>query len=181
MRQKRVIHYGVKTIKKWMKNDRKGTKYCLQLDIRHFYDSIQPRFVVDRMKRLVKDRRVLTLVERVIEHGVLIGIYCSQWFANTILQPLDQMIHQAGYKVSHYLRYMDNFTIFGPNKRKLRQLREKVEAWLTAHQLRLKGDWQIFKTVGKVPKKPLEPPRSGYARPKARMPDAIWPIGQCPH
>ena len=149
--EKRGIHYGVKTIKKWMKNDRKGTKYCLQLDIRHFYDSIQPRFVVDRMKRLIKDRRVLTLVERVVEHGVLIGIYCSQWFANTILQPLDQMIHQAEYKVSHYLRYMDNFTIFGPNKRKLRKLLAAIRAWLAEIGLEVKGDWQIFPTASRLP------------------------------
>jgi hypothetical protein len=76
---------------------------------------------------------------------------------------------------------MDNLTATGPNKRKLKKLLFIMEEWLNGHDLRLKGDWQIFKTVGKVPKKPLEPPRSGYARPKARMPDAIWPIGQCPH
>lgn len=149
--KKRGIHYGVKTIKKWMKNDRKGTKYCLQLDIRHYYDSIQPHVVVERMKKLVKDWRVLTLVERVIEHGVLIGIYCSQWFANTILQPLDQMIHQAQWKVSHYLRYMDNFTIFGPNKRKLRKLLAAIRAWLAGYGLEVKGDWQIFPTASRMP------------------------------
>ena len=121
--QKRGIHYGVKTIKKWMKNDRKGTKYCLQLDIRHFYDSIQPHVVADRMKRLIKDRRVLTLVERVVEHGVLIGIYCSQWFANTILQPLDQMIHQLA----------------------------AIRAWLAGIGLEVKGDWQVFPTESRLP------------------------------
>lgn len=149
--QNRGIHYGVKTIKKWMKNDRKGTKYCLQLDIRHFYDTIQPHVVVARMKKLVKDRRVLALVERVVEQGVLIGIYCSQWFANTILQPLDQMIHQAGCKVSHYLRYMDNFTIFGPNKRKLHKLLAAITAWLAGIGLEVKGDWQIFPTASRLP------------------------------
>jgi hypothetical protein len=149
--RKRGIHYGVKQIKKWMKDDPKGTKYCLQLDIRHFYDSIQPRFVLERMKKLVKDHRVLTLVERVVEHGVLIGVYCSQWFANTILQPLDQMVHRAEYRVSHYLRYMDNFTIFGPNKRKLRKLLAAITQWLGGICLKVKDDWQIFPTASRMP------------------------------
>lgn len=149
--QGRGIHYGVKTIQKWMKTDQKGTKYCLQLDIRHFYDSIQPHVVVDRMKKLIKDWRVLTLIERVVEQGVLIGIYCSQWFANTILQPLDLMIHSKEWRVSHYLRYMDNFTIFGPNKRKLRKLLAAIREWLAGIGLEIKGDWQIFQTAVRLP------------------------------
>jgi hypothetical protein len=147
----RGIHYGMRQLKKWMKNDVKGTKYCLQLDIRHFYDSIQPKFVLDRLRRLVKDRKTLTLVERVVEHGVLIGVYCSQWLANTILQPLDQLIHQGQWRVSHYLRYMDNFTIFGPNKRKLRKLLAEIKTWLAGIGLTIKGDWQVFPTKGRIP------------------------------
>lgn len=136
----RGIHYGMQCIKKWMKNDRAGTKYCLELDIRHFYDSIEPRVVLDRMRRLVKDFRVLRLVEEVVRDGVLIGVYCSQWFANTILQPLDRLIRESGL-CRHYLRYMDNFTIFGANKRKLHRLRRIVEQWLGGLQLRVKENW----------------------------------------
>lgn len=173
--KRRGIHYGVKTIKKWMKNDTKGTKYCLQLDIHHFYDSIQPRFVIQRMKRLVKDWRVLTVVDRVVEHGVLIGVYCSQWFANTILQPLDLLIHQSEFGVSHYLRYMDNFTIFGPNKRKLRRLLAEIRAWLSGVGLEVKGDWQVFR-VGFTPKVERERRRMTEAerrRRKPRLPSAL--------
>jgi hypothetical protein len=147
----RGTHYGVKAIKKWMKNDPNGTRYCLQLDIHHFYESIQPSAVLERMKKLVKDRRVLALVEKVVEQGVLIGVYCSQWFANTLLQPLDQMIHEAMWRVSHYLRYMDNFTVFGPNKRKLRKLLVEIKRRLADIGLAVKGDWQIFPTESRIP------------------------------
>lgn len=146
----RGIHYGMKCIKKWMKNDRAGTKYCLELDIRHFYDSIEPRIVLDRMRRLVKDFRVLRLVEEVVRDGVLIGIYCSQWFANTILQPLDRLIRESGL-CRHYLRYMDNFTIFGANKRKLHRLRKVIEQWLGGLRLRVKENWQVFPTGSRLP------------------------------
>jgi len=129
---------------------RKGTKYELTGDVYHFYDSLQPEVVMERMRQLIKDSRVLDLIWRIVKDGIMIGAYTSQWFANTVLQPLDQMIRQSGY-ARHYIRYMDNLTIFGPNKRKLQKLRELVEKWLTAHSLRLKGDWQIFPTKSRMP------------------------------
>lgn len=55
----RGIHYGVKAIKKWMRTDPKGTKYAEELDIHHFYDSLTIETVMARLRRLVKDRRML--------------------------------------------------------------------------------------------------------------------------
>ena len=120
----RGIHYGVRAIKKWMRTDPKGTKYAEELDIHHFYDSLTAETVMKRLRRLVKDRRMLEVCERLMKHGILIGAYFSQWFANTVLQPLDRLIRESGL-CDHYLRYMDNFTLFGRNKRKLRRLRER--------------------------------------------------------
>ena len=121
----RGIHYGVRAIKKWMRTDPKGTKYAEELDIHHFYDSLTAETVMKRLRRLVKDRRMLEVCERLMKHGILIGAYFSQWFANTVLQPLDRLIRESGL-CDHYLRYMDNFTLFGRNKRKLRRLRELI-------------------------------------------------------
>lgn len=90
----RGIHYGVKAMKKWHRDDPKGTRWCAQLDIRHFYDSLKPEVVMARMRQLVKDHRVLDLAERVMRDGVMIGVYFSQWFANTTLQPLDHALRE---------------------------------------------------------------------------------------
>ena len=125
-----------------------------------------------RMRRLVKDQFVLDLIWRIIKDGVMIGAYTSQWFANTVLQPLDQLIRQSGL-VKRYKRYMDNLDVFGSNKRKLKKLKVLVENWLSEHELELKDDWQIFPTVGKTERVPLAPPRNGYERPKGRMPNAV--------
>ena len=137
----RGIHYGMKCLKKWMKNDKKGTKYCLELDIHHFYDSLNPDVVTDRLRELIKDYKVLNLAERIMRDGVQIGVYCSQWFANTTLQPLDHMIREGNYGVTHYLRYMDNFTIFSSNKRKLRKLFKDIKLWLNNKGLDVKSNW----------------------------------------
>lgn len=141
--------YGVRAIKRWMKNDIKGTKWCLEMDIRHFYDSLKPEIVIERLKRLVKDYRVLDLAERCLKYGVCIGAYFSQWFANTVLQPLDVKIREGG--ISHYLRYIDNFTVFSKNKRVLRKAVKYASAWLKRHFMEIKGDWQIFKTKHRMP------------------------------
>ena len=127
-----------------MKNDIRGTKYALELDIKHFYDSIKPQYVMDRMRQLIKDGNALRLIETLIHDGILIGCYFSQWFANTLLQPLDRLIRESGL-CSHYLRYMDNFSIFGSNKRKLKKLFHLIEEWLNAHDLQIKENWQLFR------------------------------------
>lgn len=139
-----------KAIQLWVRKDRKGTKYELCGDIRHFYDSLDPERVCQRMKRLIKDRKVLDLIERITADGIKIGAYTSQWFANTFLQPMDNLIRQSGY-CRHYVRYMDNLTIFGSNKRKLKKLRLLIEEWLNANGLELKGNWQIFKVNVRLP------------------------------
>lgn len=170
--KKRGPHYAKRYIEKWLEKDRKGTRYQSSGDIRHFYDSLKTEIVMDRLRHLVKDRRVLDLVYAVIKDGVRIGAYTSQWFANTTLQPLDNMIRQSGL-CSHYVRYMDNLTVFGSNKRKLRKLKGMIAEWLTKHSLELKGDWQIFPLAKETPKAPLDPPRNGFTRPRARITDAV--------
>lgn len=165
-------HQAKKSIESWVRKDRKGTKYCFTADIRHFYDSLTEETVINRMRALIKDHRTMDLIQRIIRDGVTIGAYTSQWFANTVLQPMDRLIRNSGL-CTHYVRYMDNLTIFGSNKRKLRQLKALVENWLNEHGLEMKGDWQIFRVIGEEKTKGLEQPRNGVTRPKGRTPCAV--------
>lgn len=168
----RGTHYAKRAIERWMACDKKGTRYQFCGDIHHFYNSLTSDVVMQRMRHLYKDRRVLYLIERVIQDGILIGFYTSQWFANTVLQPLDRLIRESGL-CGHYVRYMDNLTIFGSNKRKLHRLKALIEEWLTEHHLQLKADWQIFRVAGDKPPVPLDPPRNGMERSQHRLPDAV--------
>ena len=146
----RGAHYGANKIKKWMSKDKSGTKYCLEMDIYHFYEQLKPDIVMQRLRQLIKDNRVLDLCERSMKHGVTIGAYFSQWFANTLLQPLDQLIRvQKGVK--YYLRYMDNFTVFSNRKKDLKRLIPVVEKWLNEHSLRLKDNIQYYPTRKRLP------------------------------
>ena len=145
----RGVHWGVKHIQKWMRNDIKGTRWCGEMDIYHFYEQIKPHVIMKCMKRLVKDGFVLDLIERVMKYGITIGTYFSQWFANTLLQGLDALIRKCGAK--HYIRYMDNITVFASKKRVMRNIVKAVRKWLTEHELQLKDNWQYFRTSKRMP------------------------------
>ena len=136
----RGIHYGIKKIKKWMGQD-SCPRYTIEADIYHFYPSLKSEIVMNRMKQLIKDYHTLDLIERIIADGIHIGFYCSQWFANVVLQPLDQIIRNN--KAFHYIRYMDNFTIWVKRKRDAKKLIEIIKSWLYLHGLRLKENVQI--------------------------------------
>lgn len=141
--------HGIRGMKRLMKNCRKFTKYAEEMDIKHFYDELTKETVMERLRCLVKDRKVLDLCERVLKYGVLIGAYFSQWFANMSLQPLDQAIRNIpGVK---YIRYMDNITVMSNRKKTLVKVRKMVSGWLEDHDLRLKENWQIFATSKRLP------------------------------
>ena len=145
----RGSQHGMKAMKRWMKEERKYTRYCAELDIRHFYDNLKPSIVMDRLKRLIKDYKTLDLCERVLGDTVQIGAYTSQWFANTSLQPMDQMIREIpGIKS---LRYMDNITLFSNRKKTLAKAMKKINKWLKDHGMELKGNYQIFPTKSRLP------------------------------
>lgn len=143
--------YGVNAIKKWMKTDSSGTRWCAELDIYHFYEQLTPEVVLNRFKKLIKDRKTLDLIERVLINDITIGAYFSQWFANAVLQELDHKLRESGIGIKHYLRYIDNITIFSNRKRSIIKAIQIVNEWLNAHGLRLNSKKQYFRTSNRMP------------------------------
>lgn len=135
------IEHGMK---KWMGVNSPKTRWALEADIHHFYESLKPDVVMQRLRKLIKDERFLDVCRRMMEHGITIGTFFSQWFANTVLQELDQAIRRCG--VDHYVRYMDNITITCSRKKTLRKALSVIRDTLAGMQLQLKDNWQIFRT-----------------------------------
>jgi len=142
----RGTSYGQKTLRKWLDNDRKNTKYCLKMDIAKFYPSIDNKILKAMFRRIIKDDDCLWLIDQIVDSadGLPIGNYTSQWFSNFFLQGLDHYIKkQLGVK--YYLRYVDDLVLLGSNKKKLHKTRSAVAEYLATINLQLKGDWQVFK------------------------------------
>lgn len=137
-------------VKKRMKEDPKGTKYCGKFDIHHYYPTISKQKMMDALRRKIKDEKFLHLVEMIIrsdpDPGISIGFYLNQWLANFFLEPLDHFICTLK-GVKYYVRNMDDIVILGGNKKKLHRAREHISRYLeTMLSLKLKDNWQIFKT-----------------------------------
>jgi RNA-directed DNA polymerase len=67
--------------------------------------------------------------------GIPIGNLCSQVFANWYMNELDQFVkHQL--KMKHYIRYMDDFVLFGNNKSEMQQAERHIHDFVS-QQLKL--------------------------------------------
>jgi hypothetical protein len=156
---KRGAHYGKKRIEKWLRNDVKNTKYVFKMDIKHFYESIDKEILKRMLRKKIKDKQAMQLIEQVIdacEKGLPLGNYTSQWFANFMLTPLDHYIKEQLH-AKYYMRYMDDIVIFGSNKKELHKIHKAIEKYLTENlKLRIKENWQVFRFEYKGKGRPLD-------------------------
>lgn len=150
-----------------VQGDRKGSRYALEADIRHYYPSIPLDGLLDALERKIKDKTFLLLVMvEVTCHpgglggameagltardlargrvGIEIGFYLDQWLANFYLERADHLLEREP-GVKYEIRHMDNFTLFGPNKRKLHRAREALERHFEqVLGVAMKGNWQLY-------------------------------------
>ncbi len=116
-------------------------KYVLQCDISKFYPSINHDVMMRIVRRKISDRRILNLLENIVRsmpppRGMPIGNLTSQWLGNLYLNDLDMFVkHQL--HIRNYIRYCDDFCVFGNDARELVQMRARLGDWL-GHNLGLR-------------------------------------------
>lgn len=140
----RGIMEAYRRTKRYLK-DKEGTKYCLKIDVRKYYPSIQHDKLKEIIRKKIKDRRLLALLDEIIDSadGVPIGNYLSQYFANLYLAYFDHYVKEA-LKVKYYVRYADDMVFFASTKEELIFIFEKVKQYIGDLSLSLKGNEQIF-------------------------------------
>lgn len=144
---KRGAHGAKKYIEKWIRHDGKNCKYFLKMDIKQFFNSVPHDKLYEMLQRYIHDEQMMALLHKIIDstdRGLPLGFHTSHWLANWYLQGLDRYIKHE-LKAKHYIRYMDDMIIFGPNKRKLHRMRNDIAEYLSGIGLEMKGNWQIKK------------------------------------
>lgn len=139
------IHAAAYKLKLALK-DKPGTIYCLKLDIRKFYPSIDHQILKDLLRRKFNDRDLLWLLDDIIDstNGVPIGNYLSQYFANFYLSYFDHWLKED-LKVKHYFRYADDLVFLSGDKPYLHWLLHEVRQYLDNRlHLQLKDNYQVF-------------------------------------
>ncbi len=140
----RGVHDGVKRIRKALE-DVDGTRYCLKLDVRKFYQSIDHECLKRIIRRKIKDPDLLQLLDLIIESapGVPIGNYTSQYFGNVYLSDFDHWCKEV-LQAKHYFRYCDDLVFLSHSKEQLRDWYVRISDYLSRLQLTIKSNWQIF-------------------------------------
>ncbi len=139
--------YGIRYMKKWLERDRKYTKYCLQVDIKKFYPSVDQDILLDKFRKVIKCNKTIALIEKIVrsvDSGLPIGNVTSQWFANFYLQEFDHYVKEQLH-IPYYIRYMDDMVFLSSNKRTLLLNESLMEDYLKKQKLNLKQNWKLFK------------------------------------
>lgn len=135
---------------KYMK-DTEGTKYCLKLDIKKFYPSINHRLLKKLLRKKFKDKKLLSLLDMIIDSfpwrkGLPIWSYLSQFLANYYLAFFDHWLKEE-LKCKYVIRYMDDIVILAESKKHLRYIYKRIKAYLWWNLcLHIKDNRQVFPT-----------------------------------
>lgn len=114
-------------------------KYCLKCDIHHFYPSINQNILSQMYHKKFRDKDFLYLMDDIIfsfpgGYNCPIGNYTSQWNGNFYLTPLDEFCKHE-LKIKDYIRYCDDFLLFGDDKSYLHECRKRIEDFIGKYEL----------------------------------------------
>lgn len=111
-------------------------EWYLKLDIRKYFDSVDHTIMMTQLARRFKDKNLLKLFDTLLHtyctmpgKGLPIGNLISQHLANFYLGGFDHWIKED-LKVQGYLRYMDDFILFGREKPFLKSALKEVRSYL---------------------------------------------------
>ncbi len=111
-------------------------KWYLKLDIHKYFNSIHHPTLLRLLNRRFKDARLMDFFSQLLDSyevaldcGLPIGSLCSQYFANLYLGMFDHYVKDV-CRISGYVRYMDDFIVFGNDKENLKETKRQVEEFL---------------------------------------------------
>lgn len=151
-------------------------RYVLQCDIRQFFPSIDHAILRSILARKVEDIDVMMLIDRILASGVgvlseqyemvyfpgddlfavnrprglPIGNLTSQFWANCYLNPFDHFVLRE-LRCSDYVRYVDDFLLFGDDKRQLSTWRKQIEQRLAHLRLTIHPGAQVRPVTEGIP------------------------------
>ncbi len=165
---------GARKAVRYLKKTTAPDIFCLQMDIRSYFVSVDKNILFSIIKKHVKNPEILWLAEKIIFHdpttnyiprgdlnllrsvpphkslfgkvnrGLPIGNLTSQFFANVYLNELDQFVKHS-LKCQHYFRYMDDLLLLASSKEQLLKWRDGIKTFVEINlKLKLHPKKQIL-------------------------------------
>jgi retron-type reverse transcriptase len=146
----------------------RDSRYVLKCDIVKFYPSVDHGVLKGMLARKIRDHEVRRLCGLIIDswcaagpvayfpgddlftplgraRGLPIGNLTSQFFANLYLSGMDHFIKEK-IGCRKYLRYMDDFLVFGDDKLALGEVRARITGYLETLRLKLhEGKSRVYR------------------------------------
>lgn len=130
-------HLAIRRAQKFMQQ----WPWYLKMDVAKFFDSVDHDILLGLLQNKLKDKRLICLLEQIIRNsslpgvGLPVGNLTSQFMANVYLNPFDHEVKDR-WRVSGYVRYMDDWVLFGDENKGLKECVPRVEVFLS-NQLKL--------------------------------------------
>ena len=142
----RGVHLAARRIQKALSNNKEETKFCLKIDIKKYYPSVDNEILKSIIRIKIKDNDLLELLYEIIDStkGLPIGNYLSQIFGNLYLSYFDHWVKEKK-NIKFYYRYCDDCIFLSNYKTHLHKLKQEVDDYLCTNlKLTIKNNWQIF-------------------------------------
>lgn len=123
-----------------------GHRWCVELDLKKFFDRVNHDVLMAYVERQIEDKRVLTLIRRYLEAGTMSGGLVSRrqegtpqggplspLLSNILLNELDRELERRGHR---FVRYADDANIYVRSRRAGERVLAGVERFLN-QRLRL--------------------------------------------
>lgn len=123
-----------------------GRRWCVELDLEKFFDRVDHDTLMARLQRRIEDKRVLRLIRRYLEAGVMSGGVVSPrqegtpqggplspLLSNILLDELDRELERRCHR---FVRYADDANIYMRSPRAGERVIDSVERFLN-HRLKL--------------------------------------------
>lgn len=124
-----------------------GRRWVVDLDLEKFFDRVNHDVLMSRLARRINDKRVLGLIRRYLQAGMMMGGVVSQraegtpqggplspLLSNILLDELDKELERRGHK---FCRYADDCNIYMRSKAAGERVMKSVTEFLS-NRLRLK-------------------------------------------
>ncbi len=124
-----------------------GCRFVVDLDLEKFFDRVNHDVLMARVARRVKDKRILRLLRRYLESGVMVGGVIqereegtpqggplSPFLSNILLDDLDKELERRGHR---FCRYADDCNIYVRSKKAGERVMDSISRFLEK-RLRLK-------------------------------------------
>ena len=140
----RSAHDGVRAAQKHVEE---GYQWVVDIDLERFFDTVNHDRLMARMKSVVKDKRILGLVNAYLKAGVMVsgvviervegtpqGGPLSPLLSNIVLTELDRKLEERGHR---FVRYADDCNIYVKSERAAKRVMISTKRFVEGH-MRLK-------------------------------------------